>query len=159
MLSQLQHLTLATDGRYATNAELQFLQDYVKSYALRVDTYQTLQASEAAIVQQVHAQMTALDPMLLRSGGEDLTVKWKRDTVRVLRYSSVAMLFNDPDTMRERFLLWFQTIMRAFGAQKSCDATYEAMQQVTKNMLTPIQASLVCPVLELNRRSLGSTLK
>jgi len=157
MLSQLQRLSLVTDGRYATDAELQFVQDYVKSYALRVETYQALQTSEAAIVQQVYAKMMARNPALLRSGASDLTAKWKRDTMRVLRYSSVAMLLNDPDTFQEQFLLWFQTIMRAFSAQKSCDATYEAMQEVVKQTLTPIQASLVCPILELNRRSLGPT--
>ncbi len=157
MLSQIQHLNLATDGRYATDAELQFLRDYMKSYALRVETYQALQAAEATIVQQVHAQLMAADPTLLSSGADDLTAKWKRDTIRVLRYSSVAMLLNDPDTLQEQFLLWFQTIMRAFSAQKSCDATYEAMQEVVKRTLTPIQSSLVCPILELNRRSLGST--
>lgn len=159
MLSQLQHLSLTTDGRYATDAELQFLRDYVKSYALRLETYQTLQSAEAAIVQQVHTSLMALDPLLLHSNGDDLTAKWRRDTIRVLRYSAVAMLLNDPDTMQERFLLWFQTIMRAFGAENSCSATYEAMQEVVKHMLTPIQFSLVCPLLELNRRSLGPTLK
>lgn len=157
MLSQLQRLSLVTDGRYATDAELQFLRDYVKSYALRVEAYQALQTSEAAIVQQVHTRMMSRNPALLRSGANDLTVKWKRDTIRVLRYSAVAMLLNDPDTFQEQFLLWFQTIMRAFSAQKSCGATYEAMQEVIKHTLTPIQASLVCPILELNRRSLGPT--
>ena len=84
-----------------------------------------------------------------------MSAKWKRDTFRVLRYSAVAMLVNDPDTLRERFLFWFQTIMKAFGAQKSCNATYEVMQQVVKQHLTPVQASLFCPILEINRQVLG----
>ena len=155
MLSQLEKLSLNTDGRYASDEELQFVGDYMQSFSLRLQTYQQLQSVEAAIVQQVEAKLRSRDPNFFRSSNDDLSAKWKRDTVRVLRYSAVAMLMNDPETLRERFLFWFQTIMKAFGAQKSCNATYEAMQDVVKQHLTPIQASLFCPLLEINRQVLG----
>ncbi|GAB4158227.1 MAG: hypothetical protein Fur0046_37910 [Cyanobacteria bacterium J069] len=156
MLSQMKRLSLEIEGQYATDSELQFLRDYVKSYELRVETYQRIQAAEALLVSEVQQYLTRKDPALFRSGNDDVTTKWKRDTVRVLRYSAVAMLLNDPETLQERFLLWFQTIMRAFGAQQSCNATYEAMQHVVKQHLTPVQASLFCPILEINRHLLGS---
>ncbi|MBC7968791.1 MAG: phycobilisome protein [Verrucomicrobia bacterium] len=155
MLSQLEKLSLNTDGRYASDEELQFVGDYVQLFGLRLQTYQTLQLVEAAIVQQVETKMRLLDPNLFRSGNEDVSAKWKRDTLRVLRYSAVAMLMNDPETLRERFLFWLQTIMKAFGAQKSCNATYEVMQEVVKQHLTPVQAGLFCPILEINRQTLG----
>lgn len=155
MLSQLEKLSLDTDGRYASDEELQFVCDYMRSFSLRLQTYEQLQSVEAAIVQQVEEKLRSRDPNFFRSGTDNLSAKWKRDTVRVLRYSAVAMLMNDPETLRERFLFWFQTIMKAFGAQKSCNATYEAMQEVVKQHLTPIQASLFCPILELNRQVLG----
>lgn len=151
MLSQLEKLSLDTEGRYASDEELQFMSAYVQSFKLRVQTYQALQAAEAAIVQQVEAKMRSIDATLFQSGNEDMSAKWKRDTVRVLRYSAVAMLINDPETLRERFLLWFQTIMKAFGTQKSCNATYDVMQQVVQQHLTPLQASLFCSILEMNR--------
>ena len=157
MLSQLEKLSMDADGRFATDEELAFVDAYVQSFSLRVQTYQTLQLVESAIVQQVEAKMRAIDPMLFHSGKEDVSAKWKRDTVRVLRYSAIAMLMDDPETLRERFLLWFQSIMRAFGAEKSCNATYEVMQQVVKQHLTPQQASMFCPILELNRVALGKT--
>ncbi|MBW4441076.1 MAG: phycobilisome protein [Plectolyngbya sp. WJT66-NPBG17] len=156
MLSQIQRLTQETEGRYATDEELRFLAEYARSFELRVQTYQKLQACEAAIVQQVQAKMRAINPMLFRQGNEDLTNKWKRDTLRVLRYSSAAMLIDDPESMRERFLFWFQTIMRAFNAQKSCGVTYTVMQDVIKQVLTPNEASLILPILEVNRRMLGT---
>jgi Phycobilisome protein len=155
MLSQLQRLGVEAEGRYATDSELQFISDYAQSFSLRVQTYQKLQASESAIIQQVQAKMQALDPTLFRSGNEDVSGKWKRDTIRVLRYSAVALLLDDPDTLRDRLLFWMQTIMRAFGAQRSCNVTYEVMQDVVKQHLLPNQANLFCPILELNRRSLG----
>ncbi|MBW4653995.1 MAG: phycobilisome protein [Kaiparowitsia implicata GSE-PSE-MK54-09C] len=155
MLSQLKNLSLNLDGCYATDADLQWLEDYAQSYALRLETYQQLQVCEAAIVQQVLEKIKTLSPNLFFSGREDMTAKWKRDTLRVLRYSAIALLINDPDTLRERFLLWFQTIMRAFGAQHSCAVTYEVMHQVVQQHLTPKQANLFCPILELNRQVLG----
>ncbi|HTL89902.1 MAG TPA: phycobilisome protein [Leptolyngbya sp.] len=156
MLSQIQRLSQETEGRYATDEELRFLTDYARSFELRVQTYQKLQSHEVMIVQQVQAKMKSIDPMLFRQGSEDLTHKWKRDTLRVLRYSAAAMLIDDPESMRERFLFWFQTIMRAFNAQKTCGVTYTVMQDVIKQVLTPSEANLVLPILEVNRRMLGT---
>ena len=156
MLNQTQRLSLEAEGRYATDEELSFLTDYARSFELRVQTYQKLQTCEAAIMQQVHTRMRAVDPALFRSGNDDMTTKWKRDTLRVFRYSAAAMLIDDPDTLRERLLFWFQTIMRAFGAQRSCNVTYTLMQDVVKQHLTAPQASLFLPILEVNRRMLGT---
>jgi hypothetical protein len=156
MLSQIQRLTLETEGRYATDEELGFLADYTRSFSLRVQTYQKIQECETTIVQQVQTKMRSTDPTLLRNGNEDITVKWKRDTLRVLRYAATAMLIDDPETFRERFLFWFQTIMRAFGAQRSCNVTYTVMQEVVKQHLSPQQANLFLPTLEVTRRMLGT---
>jgi Phycobilisome protein len=158
MLSQIQSLSRRVDGRYATDAELQFLDNYAQSFSLRVETYRKLQAAETLIVKQVQAKMQEIDPTLFNPGKEDVSTKWKRDTIRTLRYSAIAMLLDDPNTLRERFLIWFQTIMRAFNAQQSCDITYLILQEVVKQHLPPMQANLFCPILELNRRLLGNTI-
>lgn len=156
MLNQIQRLSQEADGRYATDEELRFLLEYARSFELRVQTYQKLQAAESAIVQQVYAKVRSIDPTLFRHGNEDISTKWKRDTLRVLRYSAAAMLIDDPESLRERFLFWFQTIMRAFNAQKACGVTYTVMQDVIKQVLTPSEASLILPILEVNRRMLGT---
>lgn len=157
MLKAFKDLANQTDGRYATDEELQFIHDYVKTYALRLNTYQKIQQVEQAFVDTAHQQITVVDPTLLRSGKQDLTAKWKRDTLRVLRYSAIALLLDDADIHRERFLYWFQTIMRAFSAQRSCDVTYTIMQDVAKRQLAAREAELLCPILELNRVALGTS--
>jgi hypothetical protein len=154
MLSQLKTLSNTADGRYAADDELKFLAAYVRSYHLRVQTYQRLQVAEGLIVQQVLAKVKKLDPATFQQ--EQTEMKWKRDTIRVLRYSAIALLLDDPDTMRERFLFWFRTIMKAFGTQKNCAITYQVMQEVVQQYLTPTQANLFCPILELNRQILGN---
>ncbi|NJN85821.1 MAG: phycobilisome protein [Leptolyngbyaceae cyanobacterium SL_7_1] len=155
MLSQLERLSFQVDGRYASDAELQFLVDYVQSFRLRVETYQRLRDLELTLVKETHTKMQAIDPTLFQIGNQDLVTKWKRDTISTLRYSAVAVLINDSETLQERFLDWFQTMIRAFGAQRSCDVTYQVMQTVVKQHFSSAQADLICPILELNRRSLG----
>jgi hypothetical protein len=156
MLSQLQKLSYETDGRYATDKELEFVSEFGRSYYLRVETYQRLQTMEAIIVQQVLTKMQLLESSLFPGNNADLTAKWRRDTIRVLRYSAIAMLLNDPDSLRDRLLFWFRTIMKAFGAQRSCSVTYAVMQEVVRHHLPPPQASLFCPILEMNRQVLGA---
>ncbi|HEY9698023.1 MAG TPA: phycobilisome protein [Trichocoleus sp.] len=155
MLSQMNRLSLETEGRYATDAELQFIIDYAQSFPMRLQTYQTLQELESSLVEQTHTRMKAIAPQQFQFSSGDMSAKWKRDTGRVLRYTAAAVLMNDSNALRERFLLWFQTIMRAFAAQQSCNLTYQVMQEVTLQHLTPPQVNLVNPVLEINRRSLG----
>lgn len=156
MLSQLNKLSIVTDGRYATDAELKFLADYVRTFRQRVQTYQQIQQLEGRMVQAVYERLRQIEPTLFLSDGKDITLKWKQDTIRVLRYSAIAMLLNDPLTLRERLLFWFQTIMKAFGAQKSCQLTYVVMQEVVKQHLGSEQAALFCPILEINRQILGN---
>ena len=156
MLSQLRQLSLEAEGRYANDTELQFMSDYVQSFNLRLQTYQKLQELEMTIVQQTYAKLRSTNPGFFMQGQEDFSSKWKRDTLRTLRYVATAVLIDDPDTMRSRFLVWFETIMRAFGAKQSCNATYQVMQDLIKHHLTPPQASLVCPILEMTRQVLGA---
>jgi Phycobilisome protein len=155
MLSQMQRLSAEADGRYATDDELKFLAEYLRSFDLRVQTYQKLQALETTVVQQVHEKMLAQDPSLFRSGTVDLTPKWKRDAIRTWRYSATALLMDDPDTLRERFLIWFQTVMHSFGAQRSCEVTYGIFKDVVQSHLSPQQLALLVPILEMNRSVLS----
>ncbi|NJO41642.1 MAG: phycobilisome protein [Cyanobacteria bacterium CRU_2_1] len=158
MLSQLDRLSFTVDGRYADDSELQFIADYIRSFPIRAQTYLKLQELESKLMQQTYQKVRLIDPMLFNHNGNDITAKWKQDTLRVLRYTAVTVLMDDTDTLRDRLLLWFQTIMKAFNAQRSCDVTYQVLQEVVKQNLPHAQANLVCPILELNRRLLGGSL-
>ncbi|HEY9888663.1 MAG TPA: hypothetical protein V6D02_09705 [Candidatus Obscuribacterales bacterium] len=158
MLQQIEQLSAATDGRYATDAELMFFQDYLKTARLRFSLYQKIQKLEPKLIQQVFAQIQLRDPDLLKSGTTDMTAKWQRDTVRTLRYAATALLVDDPEIFKERMLMWFQTIMKSFRAERSCEATYQALQGVFREALTPEEAALFCPLLEMSRMTLGTTI-
>ena len=155
MLSQLQTLIREVDGRYATDTELMFLQTYLQTARLRFSAYQKIQKAEKTIIQQVKQKLTALDPQLLQRGKVDFSVKWQRDTLRGLRVCAHALLVADEEGLEESFLLWFQSVMRSFKAQPSCNMTYKVMQDVVRLYLTPQEAEIFCPILAQARLLLG----
>ncbi|WP_223294437.1 phycobilisome protein [Geitlerinema sp. PCC 7407] len=151
----MERLRQEVDGRYASDEELKFFEEYIQTFPQRLSAYRRIQMTEAILIQQVQRKLRSQDPRLLRSGQQDVSGKWKRDTLRVLRYSALAMLINDPELLQESLLFWMQTVMRAFGAQRSCDVTYRLMQEVAQQHLPRTEAALFCPILELNRSVLG----
>ncbi|WP_017297023.1 hypothetical protein [Nodosilinea nodulosa] len=157
MLTQVQALVQATDGRYASDQELMFFQQYLSSVSTRLRAYQKIQKAEQQIIAQVMARIKAQKPDIFGVGGPDLAAKWQRDTVRVLRYSAIALLLDDPERFKDNLLMWFQTIMRAFGAQESCKLTYTAMQEVMGQYLNSEELKLFLPILELSRVILGES--
>lgn len=158
MLTQVQSLVQTTDGRYASDQELIFFQQYLASVSARLRAYQKIQKAEPQITAQVMDRLRGQQPNIFLVGGEDLTAKWQRDTVRVLRYSAIALLLDDPERLKGSLLLWFQTIMRAFGAQKSCRLTYTVMQDVISQYLNGEELRLFLPILELSRVTLGGSV-
>jgi hypothetical protein len=159
MLSKLQQLGTNADGRYASDAELQFMDTYITSFDSRIEAYQRIKEVESKIVETVLAKLQTSYPNLLLPKGEDMRGKWKQDTLRVLRHSAMTVLLDDPELLRQQFLYWFQTIMQAFGAQEACNITYLVMQDVVKDLLPKHIADLLCPILEINRNLLGDQAK
>ena len=155
MLSQLARLSTETDGRYATAEELQFLKDYFHSLNHRISAYKKIQASETEIMRQVEAQMQSLDPNLFRRGTQDVTQKCRGDIVQVLRHSAAAMLIDDTERLRDRLLLWLQTILGAVQVRNTATVTYDIMKKVLKQYLTVEERNLFFPILDNNRTLLG----
>ncbi|MEY2977220.1 MAG: phycobilisome protein [Prochlorotrichaceae cyanobacterium] len=156
MLSQLDQLCRATEDRFAQDQELEFLEDYVQSFHQRKELYGKLRAMESDLVQKVYSYLNAKHPEVFQSGSQDLSKKWQQDTLRVIRYIAHAVLMNDIETYRQRFLLWFQTIMKAFGTQKSCQITYEVMTAVLQRSLSAEEYAMVQPFLQLTQETLSN---
>lgn len=151
MLSQIQALVRDAEGRYATDAELQFLEDYTQDFPSRLRAYQNLRKQERTLIQQAYNQLKANHPELFPVGQKEAVRKWQRDTIWVLRSSGVAMLLDDVDTLRDRMMLWFQTIMRAFGVHKTCYLTYSTLKTLAPQVMGAEDGALLAEVLEGNR--------
>ncbi len=151
MLKQLARLSVEADGRYATASELQFLKDYFQSVENRISVYEKIRNVEEDIIPRMEAEKRAKDPTLFRLGERDVAERCQRDLKRGLRYAATAMLFNDLDYLRENPLLWYKTIVCAFGFEREMGITYELFQNLMKEYLAPEEAELMMPALQLYR--------
>jgi hypothetical protein len=151
MLKQLAQLSIETDGRYATAAELQFLKDYLQSMNTRVSAYKKIRDSAPQIVEDVGARMVEQDPFIFRKGSKDISGLYQRDTSNILRSTAAAMLLNNLDRLRDSFLLWHRTIVKAFQVDHLSQAAYQIMPGVMKRYLTDEEAKQVMPALYLNQ--------
>lgn len=155
MLTQLTRLSVEADGRYATTEQVQFLKGYLQSLDPRVSTYEKIRAAEAEIISKTEAKMQAMDPNLFQSAAGDFTETWRKDIIQLLRYAAAAVLFNDPDHLREGLLLWHTTIAKSYQFDRTCKTTFEVMPEIVKQYLTPLEAALFRPILGLNHIILG----
>lgn len=155
MLTQLDRLTREADGRFANPSELKFLKDYLETVETRLSVYSKIRDTETQITAELGATLQARNPHIFQKGKQDYSAICQRDRQHVLRISTTAMLFGDLDSLREGFLLWYRTIINAFRDQKASQATYKVLPGIVNAHLTPEEAKLMQPALELDRSILG----
>jgi hypothetical protein len=156
MFKQLTRLSIDADGRYATDAELQFLQDYLDSVEERVTVYEKLRENEEKIIYRWEAAKRGIKEDVFHMGERDVTEICRRDMTNVFRCSATAILFNDLDRLREGLLIWYQTIVRAYNYTQYAKVSYLIIQETIKEFLTEAEASLFMPALKLNHTILST---
>ena len=156
MLKQITKLTIEADGRYASDEELEFVQDYLDSVDLRINTYEKIRDKSEEVLDKTKASMEAKNPNIFVRGKKDLGAIWHRDVTIVLRCSVAAMLVNDLDWLRDSLLLWHRTIVTANKTNHISDATYSLMPEVMQEFLGNDEIELILPVLQLNQSILTS---
>jgi hypothetical protein len=155
MLTQLSRLSSDVDGRFAQSEELQFLKDYLDSAEVRISAYQKIRDSHLAIVESVEEQVRSTDQRLFMRGSRDVTPLFQRDTKSILVGTASAMLINDLDHLRDRFLLWHRTIIRAVKVDALAQVVYQVLPNVVKAVLSEQEAPHVMPALYLDQTILG----
>ncbi|MGK7940505.1 MAG: allophycocyanin [Crocosphaera sp.] len=157
MLTQFSKLSLDTDGRYATDSELQFIHDYLESVNMRIQTYEKIKANEEEILQEVDAKMHELnkDNCLYKMDEHGKEV-CRRDRKHMIKYTSAAMLINDIDRLRDGLLIWLQTIVKAVGYERFVRSHYPIIQEVIQQYLTPEEAQFILPALQIDCTILGA---
>lgn len=148
MLTQLTKLAQECDGRYASDAELEFLGDYLEEIDQRINTYDKIRNMENKLVEQTDIKVKSENPKAFCKNGQDLSSICQRDRKHTLRFLATAMLFNEPDKLRKTFL-WQSIIMRAFKDQNPSNLTYKMMGEVMKEEFNDEEMKLVNPALQL----------
>jgi hypothetical protein len=155
MFTNLERLSVEADGRYATAEELDFLRSYFQTFKYRISAYQKIKNNESAIMNKIQENLEKMNPNIFMQGSVNLKSKWHLDTVRVLRYSAMALLIDDPEYLQQRLLIWFSTILQAFKVQTLTQLTYKTMADVIISYLTPEENRLFLPLIELNSNTLS----
>ncbi|BCX12939.1 MAG: allophycocyanin subunit alpha [Thermosynechococcus sp.] len=155
MLRQLERLSLETDGRYASAQELEFLKNYLATAEQRISAYEKIRDAEEKILDEVERQLRARNPYIFRKGNQDYSAVCRRDRRHVLRLGAAAMLFADLNALREGFLLWYRTIIKAFRDEKAAQLTYQVLPEVVNQALSSEEAPLMQPVMSLTQSILG----
>ncbi len=143
------------DGRYLNTSELQALEDYLSSFALRLQTHQLLKEQEALLIERALARYAQEDPHLQTRFGPNARERCGQDMTEILRYCAVALLRNDEDYLKENLLFWLQTVMRALDKQDSCDLAYRLLQEVIQEILPADSARLANQYIALAQEMLG----
>lgn len=149
MLTQLSQLSIKTDGRFASDKELRFLEDYFDSLEKRISTYKKVRDSAEEIIEKMRVEKIATDPTLFRLSGKDVTERCQHDLHRGLRYAVITVLFNDMDYLRENPLLWYRSIVHSFGFAREMVVTYQIFPEVVEDYLDEEELELLLPVFKL----------
>lgn len=156
MLKKLAELTVEADGRYATDAELQFIEQYADSLEQRISTYEKVREVEKDVIKEMETKLYQKLPDVFANNSETAKSFCRRDSKLVLRHSAMAMLTGDDDRLRESLLLWQRTIMLAFKMERCNQMIFsELMPAILRNLLTSEEFALIQPALQLNQTVLA----
>ena len=90
MLTQLKQLALDTEGRYATETELQFLKDYLKSADSRIQAYQNIRDNEETILDEIDTDTRAHQPDIFMIGQKNQQNTARRDSQYIIRHLAAS---------------------------------------------------------------------
>lgn len=157
MLQEMNRLALEADGEYATDDQLNFIDEYVQSLSLRIETYNKIREQEKEVVQQMQTGLYEKDAdIFAHNTASRAEVFCRRDTMLVLRHSACAMLTDDYDRLRESLLLWQRTIMLAFKMEECTRIMFsELMPLILTNLLAQEEYALMKPALQLDENVLA----
>ncbi|MCA6572418.1 MAG: hypothetical protein ACK5EU_03530 [Pseudanabaena sp.] len=143
MIPKIQELINQAQDRYLALDELRLIESYVSSLPDRLNLYKLIRDREIDILQSVADQVpTELPNVTL----EDLELGIK-NLVLVLRYSSMAMLLNDENFLKERLLNWLAGIMSMRDLRRLNDTLYKLLNQALKQQFSRSQLALIQPLI------------
>ena len=148
MLTQLTTLAEKSDGRYASDAELEFLKDYLEEIDKRIHTYDKIRNNEDKLIEQIGVKTKSKNPYLFDKYGKDLSSICERGRRHTMRFQATAMLFNETDKLLHK-LLWHSIIMRAFKDENPSNLTYQMMGEVMNEQFNDEEMKLIKPGVQL----------
>ena len=143
MIPKIQELINQAQDRYLVSDELGLMEGYISSLPDRLKLYKLIRDREIEILQSVADQVPAELPNVT---DEDLESGIK-NLILVLRYSSMAMLLNDENFLKQRLLNWLEGIMSMRDMRRLNEILYKLLNQGLKKQLSSAQLALIQPLI------------
>lgn len=141
----LEDKVLAIDGAYLDSQGLRPFEQFVQSYATRLETYQNLRDKGATLVIQALRRLAQEYPEILQKHGQ----RCQYDMSEVLRYLALSILRDDETFFKEQMIDWLDTILMAHKRHTHCATAYRYLLETVNANLPPTNSSLIRPYLDL----------
>ncbi|ELS31574.1 MULTISPECIES: hypothetical protein [Pseudanabaena] len=143
MIPKIQDLINQAQDRYLASDELGLMESYVNSLPERLKLYKLIRDREIEILQAVADQVPSELPNVTEA---DLETGVK-NLILVLRYSSMAMLLNDENFLKQRLLNWLEGIMSMRDMRRLNETLYKLLNQGLRQQVSPVQLALIQPLI------------
>ncbi|MBW4521049.1 MAG: phycobilisome protein [Scytolyngbya sp. HA4215-MV1] len=143
---------LQADGRYLTFQELYPLEQYVQSYATRVETYRQISEHNDKLILLALRELAQAYPDLFQKHG----ARCKYDMTEVLRYAALSILRDDETFFKEQMMAWLDTILLAYHRTSQCVSAYRFLQDAINKTLPGACSNLIRPYIDLITNTLQS---
>lgn len=155
MITLLETLVDGADGAYANKQDLRNLEHAMFSWSERKAAYLAVQEREQSIIDRaiklVQATKTAPNDLKM----DELTIsRCRRDMTLTLRSYALAMLLQDEEMLKDRFLYWQKNIIQAMGLHN-----YQGIKLVLDSICVELpqeQASLFKPYFKIGHEMMMS---
>jgi Phycobilisome protein len=143
MITLLEALVDGADGSYASKQDIRKLEHAISSWAERKEAYLAIEAKEKAILDRAIKAMEDskfFQEEAMSGLGVD---RCRRDMTLGLRAYSLAMLLQDEEMLKERFIQWQKNILQAMGFRQYqgykflLEAVYIELPQAHADLLKP----------------------
>ncbi|MCY7334389.1 MAG: hypothetical protein LH649_17420 [Pseudanabaena sp. CAN_BIN31] len=143
MMPKIEELISQAQDRYLASDELGLMESYISSLPDRLKLYKMIRDREIDLLQAVADQISTELPSVT---DEDLETGIK-NLILVLRYSSMAMLLNDENFLKQRLLNWLEGIMSMHDMRRLNETLYKLLNQKLREQFSPSQLALIQPLI------------
>jgi hypothetical protein len=152
MITLLEALVDGADGSYASKQDLRKLEHVISSWAERKEAYLAIEAKEQAIIDRTIKVMEDgkfFQEEAMNALGVD---RCRRDMTLGLRAYSLAMLLQDEEMLKDRFIQWQKNILQAMGLHQY--QGYKFLLESVYVELPKQQADLLKPYIKIAQDAL-----
>ncbi len=151
MITLLETLVDGADGAYASKQDLRNLEHAMFSWSERKEAYLAVQDKEKLIIDRA---ITLLQPHENSPSDRAMVDRCRRDMTLTLRSYALAMLLQDEEMLKDRFLYWQKNILQAMGLQN-----HQGIRFLLESIcleLPQAQANLFQPYFKLGQDTISS---